>query len=89
MTAVPAMTSEAEKWIALLQQVIRNSPMGIVAEIAILFYRGMLIEKGSLFFGMTVIAKGINVHLCQYLRLRTMGSMTVRTFHLTFPDGMV
>jgi hypothetical protein len=89
MTAMPAMTAETEEWLTLLQQIIGNSPMGIMAEIAILLYRCMFIEKGSLFFGMALIAKGINVHLCQNLRLRTMGSMTVRTFHFTFPDGMV
>ena len=89
MTPVPTMTSEAEIWITLLQQIISNSPMGIVAKIAILLYRRMFIEKGALFIGMTVIAKGINVHLCQNLGFRTVCSMTVRTFHFTFPDGMV
>jgi hypothetical protein len=39
MTPVPAMTPEAEIWITLLQQIIGNSSMGVMTEIAILLYR--------------------------------------------------
>ena len=58
------MTPQAEKWIVLFQKIIRNSAMGIVADVTIFFNRGMFIEKRTLFIGMTVIAKGIYVHLC-------------------------
>ena len=63
MTTVPPMTAKTNKWIVLFQEIIRNSTMGIVTDVTIFFNRGMLVEKGTLFIGMTVIAKGINVHL--------------------------
>ncbi len=48
------MAPKTEKGLTLLQKVICNGSMCIMAERASLFYRRMIIEKGPLLIGMAI-----------------------------------
>jgi hypothetical protein len=89
MTAVPPVTPKAEKGLTLLQKVIRNGAMCIMAERTPLFYRRMFIEKGSLLIGMAVKTELINGNVRQLVCFCAMGAVAFTAFHFTFPDRMV
>jgi hypothetical protein len=63
--------------------------MCIMAERASLFYRRMIIEKGSLLIGMAIKTELIDGNIRQLVCFCTMGTVTFTTVHFAFPDGMV
>ena len=83
------MAPKTEKGLTLLQKVISNCSMCIMAERATFFYRRMFIKEGSLLIGMATKAELINGNVHQLVCFCTMRAVAFTAVHFAFPDGMV
>ena len=83
------VTSETQKRFILFQEIIGNRSMRIVADTAVLGYRSMLKDEGSLKLGVAVVTEIIHGSLNDILFIGCMGIMTTAAFHFTFPDGVM
>ena len=81
---------KAEKGFVLLEQVIGNSAMGIMAAHAVFGNRCMFKYEGTALAGMAFETEIVESFIClEIVDKGTMMGMAAAAFHLSFPDRVV
>lgn len=83
------MTAQAQKRLALAQQIVYHGSMRVVANGAILHDRGVLEEERSLILGMALKADIVAVCFFQVVIFRTVVVMATAAAHLFFLHRMM
>ena len=86
---VSGMASQAQERRGLLQQVVLDRPVRIVADRAILRHRRVLVDERPLLIGVTLVADHVDRGFFQAPFGLAVRIMTIRADHLPFLDGVV
>jgi hypothetical protein len=87
--AVTGVAPQAQECRWLVEQVVGDRTVGIVADAAILGDGRVFIGEGALFFRMATVANLIHGLLSQVVFILSVPVVAVGTDHLAFLDGMV
>ena len=87
--SVACVTAQAQERRWLMQQIVGNRSMRLMANRAILGHRRMFVGKRPLFFRMAAVTDHVDRRLLQIALCLAMRIVAIRAKHLAFLDRMV
>ena len=87
--AVACVTAQAQESRWLMQQIVGNRPMRLMANRTILGNRRMFVGKRPLFFRMAAVTDHVDRRLLQIALCLAMRIVAIRAKHLAFLDRMM
>ena len=87
--AVACVTAQAQESRWLMQQIVGNRSMRLMANRAILGHRRMFVGKRPLFFRMAAVTDHVDRRLLQIALCLAMRIVAIRAKHLAFLDRMM
>ena len=89
IASVTGMASQTQERCRLTQEIIRHRPVGIVADVAVLFDGRVLIDKWPLLVRMALVADHVDGRLLQVFGGAAVRVMATGAFHFPLLERMV